>query len=427
MRLGNRLWIYLGPSLGIAGVGAGASRLADSATTGFVTVFILVLVLALAFEIWGFPPKMTARAGDGLRPSPVEIKEKFARKLLDRLPFAMILIHDSGRITHRNGAADALTPWIEKNSHYTNSFRAPAVLDAIKETFADGKARTADFQISADDRHFQARLAVLPKAFGRDRRRRVVMQIHDRTVEYATDVMRRDFVTNASHELRTPLASVPGYVEALKSGARDDPEVRDEFLGIIHEQSLRMQRLIDDLMSLSRIELDEHLPPEDRCDVREMIDQVAEALRPIAETNNSSLISRLPDDTKFETLGDSDQLSQVFTNLIDNAVRHGRGEIEVTAAEDDPRFPDMFGIVVSDSGPGIAREHIPRLSERFHRVDAARSCGKGGTGLGLAITKHVLNRHRGTLEINSIPGEGSRFTVWLRDLETGTGTASRTS
>ncbi len=427
MRLGSRLWLYFGLSLGVAGIGAGASFLTGSASTGFVIVFLLLLAVALAFEVRGFPPEMEERPGTGLRSSPVEIKEKFARKLLDRLPFAMILIHDSGRVTHCNGAAETLAPWVEKNGHYTNSFRAPAVLDAIKGTFADGKARAAEFQVAADERYFQARIAVLPKAFGRDGHRRVVMQIHDRTAEYATNVMRTDFVANASHELRTPLASVLGYVETLRSGARDDPDVRDEFLGIIHEQSLRMQRLVDDLMSLSRIELDEHLPPEERCDVREAVGQATDALRPIAETNESSLVNRLPEDARLETLGDADQLSQVFTNLIDNAIRHGGGDIEIKVAESDPRFPDMFGIAVSDSGPGIAREHVPRLTERFYRVDAARSREKGGTGLGLAIAKHVLNRHHGTLEINSAPGEGSRFTVWLRSLENGTGVGSPTA
>lgn len=207
------------------------------------------------------------------------------------------------------------------------------------------------------------------------------MQIHDRTAEYATDVMRTDFVANASHELRTPLASVHGCVETLRSGARDDPEVRDELLGIIHEQGLRMQRLVDDLMSLSRIELDEHLSPEERCDVREAVGRVTDALRPIAEANESSLVNRLPEGARLEALGDADQLSQVFTNLIDSAVRHGGGGIEITVAESDPRFPDMFGIVVCDAGPGIDLEHIPRLTERFYRVDAARSREKGARDL----------------------------------------------
>ncbi len=156
--LGNRLWIYVGLSTGIAAIGAGACRLADSASTGFVTVYFLVLAL-----------------------------------------------------------------WVEKNGHYTNSFRAPAVLDAIKGTFADGRARTADFEVSADERYFHARIAVLPKAFRRDRRRRVVMEIHGRTAEHATEALRRDFVTNASHELRTSRASVLGYVETLKSGASLGP------------------------------------------------------------------------------------------------------------------------------------------------------------------------------------------------------------
>ncbi len=237
---------------------------------------------------------------------------------------------------------------------------------AIKGTFADGKARTTEIQLAADERSFQARIAVLPKAFGRDGRRSLVMQFHDRTAEYATDVMRTDFVTNASFELRTTLASVPGQVETLRSGAQDDPEVRDEeFLGFIHEQCLRMQRLFDDLMLLRRIELDEHLAPDERCDAREAVGQVTGSRRPIAENGEASLANRLPDGARLESLGDADQFSQVFTNLIDNAVRQGGSDIEITVAKSDPRFPDMFGIVASDSGPGIAREHVPRLTGLF--------------------------------------------------------------
>ena len=271
---------------------------------------------------------------------------------------------------------------LKNRSPYQNRFRAPAVHAAIKGTIADGKARTTEIQLAADERSFQARIAVLPKAFGRDGRRRLVMQFHDRTAEYATDVMRTDFVTYASLELRTPLDSVPGQVETLRSGARDDPEVRDEeFPGIIHEQCLRMQRLVDDLMSLRRIELDEHLAPDKRRDAREALGQVTSARRPIAENSEASLVNRLPDGARLETLGDADQFSQDFTNLIDNAVRHVGGDIEITVAKSEPRFPDMFGIVASDSGPGIAREHVPRLTGRFCRVDAGRDREKGAPDL----------------------------------------------
>ncbi len=416
VRFGNRLWVYLALSLGVAGVGAGASHLAESATTGFVTVFFLVLVLVLAFEMVGFSPETEPGTGSVALRSNVKVREKHARKLLNRLPFAMILIHENGRIAHCNGAAEEVVPWVETNQHHTSSFRAPAVLDAIKGTFADGKARSVEFQVAADERQFQARVALLPKAFGGDGFRRMIMQIDDRTAESATELLRKDFVNNASHELRTPLASILGYVETLRSGASDDPDVRDEFLGIIHDQSLRMERLIDDLMSLSRIELDEHLSPEQLCNVLDTVSEVTDALRPIAKANETRLVNRLAKDEALQTLGEADQLAQVFTNLIDNAIRHGDGDIVITQAEPDPRFPDMFGIAISDSGQGIAREHIPRLTERFYRVDAARSREKGGTGLGLAITKHVLNRHQGQLEISSTPGEGSRFTVWLRNL-----------
>ena len=258
-----------------------------------------VPVLVLAFETWGFPPEISAQSGAELRPSPTKIMEKFARKLLDRLPFATILIHDSARITHCNGSADALAPRVEKNGHFTNIFRAPAVLDAIKGTFADGKRRTADFQAAADERYSRPDLPFFPRLsdaiVGAGSSCGIMTELLKTRQTSCAGTLSRTPV----HELRTPIASVLGYAEALKSGDRDDPDVRNEFVGIIHKQNLRMQRLIDDFTSLCRFELDEHLQTEESCDVRETIGRVADAMRPIAATKVSSLINRPPDGAKF--------------------------------------------------------------------------------------------------------------------------------
>ncbi|MDE2912770.1 MAG: ATP-binding protein [Paracoccaceae bacterium] len=420
MQIRQRLWIYLGLSLAAAAAGTAVARIGETGWTLFGTLFLCVLVATLILEAVGFGSEVDRSPGPVERPVPDGIREKFARRILDRLPFALILIHADGRITYLNDSARIVAPWIERRSHYTNSFRAPMVLDAVKATFADGKSRSADFFVvsGTGERHLQAKVAILPKAFGRDQQRRVVMEIEDLTEKDASAKTRSRFVANASHELRTPLASILGYVETLLGPARDDPEIREEFLRIVHDQGLRMQRLIEDLMSLSDIEFDEHVPPESSCDVLSLAARAAEALRPLVEADGRSISVRLPEDGKKEMAGDPDQLTQVFVNLLDNAVRYGAGTITLELTGADPRFPGMFGIAVSDEGKGIAREHIPHLTERFYRVDASESRQKGGTGLGLAIVKHILNRHRGVLDIRSDPGAGSCFTIWLRDPET---------
>jgi two-component system phosphate regulon sensor histidine kinase PhoR len=242
--------------------------------------------------------------------------------------------------------------------------------------------------------------------------------------------MRADFVANASHELRTPLASLIGFIDTLRGPARDDPPARERFLGIMADQAARMNRLIDDLLHLSRIEVVEHRPPEEDVDLPPLLHRIAAMFEPRAAQRRVQLVIDVPD-TLPRIAGDEDQLEQVVQNLLDNAVKYGRegGLAQLTAAAvpADPaaalpsalagggRWPPRPGVAiqVEDDGPGIPAEHIPRLTERFYRVSKGRSRAVGGTGLGLAIVKHVVNRHRGRLTIESKVGEGSRFTVWL--------------
>jgi two-component system phosphate regulon sensor histidine kinase PhoR len=215
--------------------------------------------------------------------------------------------------------------------------------------------------------------------------------------------MRADFIANASHELRTPLSTLIGFLETLAGPAREDTEARARFLPIMLEQARRMARLVSDLLSLSRIELHEHTPPTGRVDLTAILHGVADALE--IKAKNRGMAIRIEADRLPPVLGDADELAQVFQNLIDNAVKYGSRNSEVRV---------MAGPAEVDRGEGIPREHLPRLTERFYRVDSARSRELGGTGLGLAIVKHIVNRHRGHLEIESAPGEGSRFTVYLR-------------
>jgi two-component system phosphate regulon sensor histidine kinase PhoR len=241
--------------------------------------------------------------------------------------------------------------------------------------------------------------------------------LSDRTRERAVERMRADFIANASHELRTPLASLMGFIDTLRGPAADDPPAQQRFLGIMAEQAARMNRLIDDLLSLSRIELTEHQAPAGRVDLVALLRELVAGFEPrlIARgvTLDLVLANGLP-----PVLGDADQLLQVAQNLLDNAVKYGRDAGVVRLAAElasGPRWPARAGVVVTvaDQGQGIPREHLPRLTERFYRVDTGRSRAVGGTGLGLAIVKHIVNRHRGQLAIESDVDVGTTVSVWL--------------
>ncbi|MBV8775759.1 MAG: GHKL domain-containing protein, partial [Alphaproteobacteria bacterium] len=275
---------------------------------------------------------------------------------------------------------------------------------------AGGSARIVEFTLSLPiERVMQARIAQV-EGVSREGIAAIVT-LHDITALKLAEQMRADFVANAGHELKTPLATLIGFIETLLGSARDDAAARERFLGIMHDQGRRMARLVDDLLSLSRIELNEHVAPVGRVALAPLVEAVAASLELRAAERHMQFALSLPPDLP-DVLGDRDELAQVFQNLLDNAVKYGRAhtEIEVSAAAD----PAGVAVAVADRGDGIAAEHLPRLTERFYRVDTARSRELGGTGLGLAIVKHIVNRHRGRLDIDSAPGQGSTFTVWLR-------------
>jgi two-component system phosphate regulon sensor histidine kinase PhoR len=245
----------------------------------------------------------------------------------------------------------------------------------------------------------------------------VVLFFRDLTSARRLEAMRADFVANASHELRTPLASVLGFIETLQGPARDDAGARERFLEIMRGQAQRMKRLIDDLLSLSRIEMRAHLPPTQSVDLASIAAQMIETLSPLAREWGVMIRAKLPDGPIL-VRGDRDELLRVAENLIENAVKYGEsgGRVDVEVAGIGPSHGEQgphVAFAVQDYGPGIAPEHLPRLTERFYRVDVAHSRDKGGTGLGLAIVKHIVNRHRGHFDIVSEPGQGARFTVTL--------------
>jgi two-component system phosphate regulon sensor histidine kinase PhoR len=332
------------------------------------------------------------------------------------IPDPLILIDGQRRIIRANPAAAEFAGAVTEASDLAALLRNPVVLAAADAVIAGHSAQIVDFSLSGPvERVMRARVArVEGKPLGA---LAVILTLHDITALKLAEQMRADFVANAGHELKTPLATLVGFIETLLGAARDDIAARDRFLGIMRGEAGRMARLVDDLLSLSRIELNEHVAPTRQVEVAPLVEQVADVLQLRAAERGIRLELELPRELP-PVLGDEDELAQVFQNLIDNAIKYGRPESEITIAagigERQSAAAPVVRIAVTDRGEGIPSEHLPRLTERFYRVDTARSRELGGTGLGLAIVKHILNRHRGRLEIASTLGVGSTFTVWLQ-------------
>lgn len=340
-----------------------------------------------------------------------------AQAVLTALPDPLILLDERRRVVRANAAAEEMFGGALVERDLAAALRNPLVLAAVDAVLRGGGGRVVEFALTLPiERQLSARIAPLPHNVAEGAA--AILTLHDLTASKRSEQMRADFVANASHELRTPLATLLGFIETLRGPARDDREAQARFLAIMQEQAARMARLIDDLLSLSRIEMNEHVPPTGRANLRNVLGSVADTLELRAKVRGMRVVldlaAGLPD-----ALGEPDELAQVFQNLVDNAIKYGREgtSIEVSAKL-VPRRPGSAGpllaVAVRDHGEGIRREHLPRLTERFYRVDTARSREMGGTGLGLAIVKHIVNRHRGTLEIDSELGRGSVFTVYLR-------------
>ncbi len=270
------------------------------------------------------------------------------------------------------------------------------------------------------ERWFEVHIVPLPLATTAAGEQGLLLVFHDLTPLRRSEQMRADFVANASHELRTPLATLSGFIETLRGSARADAAARERFLGIMHAQARRMTRLIDDLLSLSRIELKEHIRPQDSVDLIGVMRQVADALQPLAEDRQVELHIAAPP-SPVTVRGDRDELIRVCENLTENALKYGASGARVDVVVSNDVAKREARIEVRDYGPGIAPEHLPRLTERFYRVDVSQSRSEGGTGLGLALVKHILNRHGGRLSIASTPGAGAIFTVHLPFGETPSG------
>jgi two-component system, OmpR family, phosphate regulon sensor histidine kinase PhoR len=339
-----------------------------------------------------------------------------SRAVFASLPQPLLLLDERGRVVASNPAAQSLFGGDFVDRNLAAAIRNPAVLAAAAAVLAGEGGRAVEFTSAVpQERHLRARIEPLsPRAADGTA---AILTINDLTGAKRTEQMRSDFVANASHELRTPLATLLGFIETLRGPARDDPEAQGRFLAIMLDQTTRMTRLVDDLLSLSRIEMNEHQPPTGRVDLALLLGSIADTLALRAKARDMRIVLDFPDELP-PVVGDPEELAQLFQNLIDNAVKYGRSgtPITVTAEAVDRSsagIASAVAVAVKDEGEGIAQEHIPRLTERFYRIDAARSRAVGGTGLGLAIVKHIIGRHRGLLDIESELGRGSCFTVSL--------------
>ena len=338
-------------------------------------------------------------------------------QLIGGLPGAAIVLDREGRVIAFNETAASIAPALRRGDPALISLRMPELVDAVRRAARRREPQRVEFFERVPlDRWFEAfvtpvRLAA-PEEGAVDI---LLMTFNDLTPLRRVEEMRADFIANASHELRTPLAALLGFIETLQGTAKDDAAARTKFLEIMQGQATRMARLIDDLLSLSRIELNAHLQPNTPLDLAPIVRQVVDGLQTLARDRGVEIKIAAPTDTVL-VLGDRDELIRALENLVENALKYGAvgKRVDVTVSRGQTRAgPPEARVAVRDYGPGIPPEHLPRLTERFYRVDVTDSRAQGGTGLGLALVKHVLNRHGGRLTIESTLGAGATFTIHL--------------
>lgn len=439
-----------------------SSRLWTSGATGGVGVIIMLVLAAVRPEVAGWLlggagmlaivtvlgiRRTRPTAGDVTAAAPgVRMSAAEDAGLLESVFEALddpVLVISGGemddiagrRVVLANRAARDLLRIPKEGALLVSAMRDPNVLEAIDEALFGGVSRTSDYNAAgARTRHWKAWVKPLPSPGAGNL---AILGLRDETDVRRMELMRVDFLANASHELRTPLASLSGFIETLKGHAKDDPKARDRFLDIMAAQAERMGRLVADLLSLSRIELNEHIPPSGRVDLPRAASDVVDALSVLSQEKGVAVVLDVqPGDVRV--VGDRDEIVQVIQNLTDNAIKYSPpgGTVDLTVRHgldvDEAAGARMPGatrlslltpdreagvryvlISVRDHGPGMAREHLPRLTERFYRVEGQKSGERPGTGLGLAIVKHIVNRHRGGLTVESAPGEGSLFSVYL--------------
>jgi two-component system phosphate regulon sensor histidine kinase PhoR len=402
-----------------------SGRLVTIAAAAVFTALTIAGTLPAIYAVAGFAIVMAAtifalRSGkeEDRLTQPVAIAERgddLLRALVAGLPDPVVALDREGRVLALNDRARSLAPALRQGEPVSFALRMPELIEAIARAAADGEEqRVVYFERVPIDRWFETIVMPVKRDSSAGRPDLVLMTFHDLTPLRRVEEMRADFVANASHELRTPLAALLGFIETLQGSAREDAKARTRFLAIMQEQARRMARLIDDLLSLSRIELNAHRRPDTPVDLVPIVRQVVDGLETLARDRGVTV--NIDAASAMMVLGDHDELVRIFENLVENALKYGaagkRVDIKLGTAISADGLPETLASV-RDYGPGIAPEHLPRLTERFYRVDVTESRAQGGTGLGLALVKHILNRHRGRLTIESAPGAGATFTIHL--------------
>lgn len=353
---------------------------------------------------------------DALLPSPALARAEAAspiswRSVVAAMPDPAVAVDRDLIVVFANQAAHNIFPVIRHGGQIALVSRSPELAEALMDALHDGGTLTVRLHERVPvERRLDATIS--PLAASAPGLPALLIVLHDISERDRLAQMRADFIAHASHELRTPLAALRGFIETLQGPARDDSAARERFLGIMATEALRMTRILDDLLSLARVEMRAHIAPTGRVGIKEALADVAGSLEPLAKSADAKVTLDLPERERF-VRGDRDEIVQVFVNLLQNAIKYGRrgGAVTVRVSEIGGGDRAMVSVAVIDDGPGISEEHLPRLTERFYRVDDRSSREKGGTGLGLAIVKHILNRHQGTLKIASELGSGSTFTV----------------
>ncbi|WP_187967946.1 ATP-binding protein [Aquibium microcysteis] len=398
-RLAETRWVLMASAAAIGGLGlaGGVSPLWQAlAFAGIAAVAVLA-------------PHRTARLrkSEAKAAAVIGLDGHPARELAEAVPDPLIVFDRHGMITNANAAARAAFGKLDAGTLLTLRFRTPELQGLVAQLLADaGGPSSGDYVEKVPiERWFRVAGAALGQGSGL-----FVLVFKDQSEMRRIDRMRSDFIANASHELRTPLASIAGFVETLRGPARNDARARDQFLQIMQTQTGRMARLIDDLLSLSRLEMKSSSAPAEPLDLKALIDGVVDALRHLASESGVE-IERVYPAEPVTLRGMRDELIQVFENLLENAIKYGQDGKRVVVTVERGQGAAGPRVTVRDFGPGIPEEHIPRLTERFYRVDVDTSRTQKGTGLGLAIVKHILTRHDARLIIRSTLGEGASFTV----------------
>ncbi|MEM1380454.1 MAG: ATP-binding protein [Pseudomonadota bacterium] len=422
---------------------SGGTSLLGAALLGFVSWPVALTISAVTFGLIALAnAPLFQNSTDEQQP---EVSSDMLRLLrysaiLDALPQPVLVLDGKDRIELSNAAGTALFGNAIENAHISTIVRAPTALEVLREARHAGEAREAEYS-SVTSQGFSGLFYAAPLAGTDDPSSdEMIVMIRDRTEQKKLEKMRTDFIANVSHELRTPLASILGFIETLQGHAKDDPAAQERFFRLMQAQTERMLRLVQDLVSLSALELNERRVPEEKVDLCEVASVVRETMAPVAKAAHGEMVQG-PTDCTAEITGDRDQLIQVIQNLSDNALRYGRNsgdeparvhvsvgfgsELAFENAEKSGDSPDQIAVRagcqtedlryvrVRDEGPGIEKNDLPRLTERFYRIDVERSRATGGTGLGLAIVKHIVGRHRGGILIESAPGRGAAFTCYF--------------